>query len=244
MKKGFLIIVLAQALLLVSIIGYRQYWVNNGTRILLKTAPVDPRDIFRGDYVRLGYGISTLDLDQLGAAGDFRRNEKIFVNLKPGVDGTYHPLAISRTMPAGKFFIQGRTVSPTMTVSRWRIVVRDDEGRPHTLRPPWFAFKKDDRLFFCLNRNGDVMQQAKAESANRCWNKDWQGLEGTVTEVIEEKARQVSVEYGIESYFVEEGKGKAIEAARNARDLKVEVSLRNDGKGIITGLYLDGKIVR
>jgi uncharacterized membrane-anchored protein len=52
------------------------------------------------------------------------------------------------------------------------------------------------------------------------------------------------VEYGIENYFVEEGKGRAVESSRNARQLRVEVSLRKDGKGIITGLFVDGKLVR
>ena len=60
----------------------------------------------------------------------------------------------------------------------------------------------------------------------------------------ERRVRQVTVDCGIESYFVEEGKGRAIESARNARDLRVEVSLRRDGKGTITGLLLDGKRLR
>jgi uncharacterized membrane-anchored protein len=40
---------------------------------------------------------------------------------------------------------------------------------------------------------------------------------------------------------VEEGQGRAIETARNARNLRVEVSLRKDGKAIIAGLEMNGK---
>jgi hypothetical protein len=40
-----------------------------GTMIYMRTAPVDPRDIFRGDYVRLNYDISRLAADQLEDAG-------------------------------------------------------------------------------------------------------------------------------------------------------------------------------
>ena len=62
MRRKFIIIVLFQVLLLVGIIAYRQYWVATGERVLLGTEPVDPRDIFRGDYVTLNYEISSLDL--------------------------------------------------------------------------------------------------------------------------------------------------------------------------------------
>ena len=52
------------------------------------------------------------------------------------------------------------------------------------------------------------------------------------------------VEYGIESYFVEEGKSRAVESGRGAGELRVEVFLRKDGKGIITALLMGGKLVR
>ena len=69
-------------------------------------------------------------------------------------------------------------------------------------------------------------------------------LSGTVEEIKEIKSRMLHVEYGIESYFVEEGKGRAVESGRGARELRVEVSLRKDGKGIITALLMGGKLVR
>mgnify|MGYP001184982815 FL=1 len=34
--------------------------LRNGQEVLLKVQPVDPRDLLRGDYVRLGYDISTI----------------------------------------------------------------------------------------------------------------------------------------------------------------------------------------
>jgi uncharacterized membrane-anchored protein len=71
-----------------------------------------------------------------------------------------------------------------------------------------------------------------------------QSLSGVVEEIKEIKFRTLNVEYGIESYFVEEGKGRAIESSRDARELKIEASLRKDGKGIITGLFVNGELVR
>lgn len=36
--------------------------LRDGSEILLKVEPVDPRDLLRGDYVRLGYNISNVSL--------------------------------------------------------------------------------------------------------------------------------------------------------------------------------------
>ncbi len=72
MRWKFIFFVLLQVALLVGIIAYRQYWVATGEKILLRTAPVDPRDIFRGDYISLRYDISTLDLDDVGCQGKFQ----------------------------------------------------------------------------------------------------------------------------------------------------------------------------
>jgi hypothetical protein len=91
-------------------------------------------------------------------------------------------------------------------------------------------------------------------SGGPCWNR-LRGKEtvkcrsgdpfiGIVEDIKTIQFRQIRVEYGIEHFFVEEGKGHASETARSARDLKVEVALRDDGKGLITGLMLDGKWVR
>jgi len=50
------------------------------------------------------------------------------------------------------------------------------------------------------------------------------------------------VEYGIESFFVQEGKGRDIESGRIGRDLKVEAVLRKDGKAMLKALWVDGKV--
>lgn len=52
--------VLAQLLILATLI-FSQYMVlHTGTKIYLKLEPVDPRDLFRGDYLILNYKISNL----------------------------------------------------------------------------------------------------------------------------------------------------------------------------------------
>jgi uncharacterized membrane-anchored protein len=56
--------ILAAALQIASIIvfaGVRELMVQTGREYVLETRPVDPRDVFRGDYVVLRYDISSLN---------------------------------------------------------------------------------------------------------------------------------------------------------------------------------------
>ena len=243
MRLKFILLVLLQVVLLIGIIAYRQHWVATGEKILLRTAPVDPRDIFRGDYVSLRYDISTLDLDELGVKESFRNNEKVYVLLEKNPDTTFSARSVSRTLPTGKKFIQGR-VQYEMVSSKWEVELKDDSENLHHLRPQWFGnVKKGDRITFCLDDRGNVVNSYKEEAEYRPKCRV-QSLIGIVEEIKEIKSRILNVEYGIESYFVEEGKGREVESGGGTRDLRVEVSLRKDGKGIITALLMDGKLMK
>ncbi len=103
--------------------------------------------------------------------------------------------------------------------------------------------RKETALTFCLDERGNITHffKADADYKPRCRGRS---LSGLVEKINEIKFRTLQVEYGIESYFVEEGKGRAIESSRNSRELRVEVSLRKDGKGIITALFVDGKLFK
>lgn len=245
MRIKFILLILLQVLLLAGIIGYREYWIATGDRVLLRTAPVDPRDIFRGDYVQLSYDITNLDLDSLSAKESFKPNEKIYVSLVKNEDGTYKASSASKAVPQGAKFIQGRVKYETPVSQRWEIQLKDDSGNIHTLAPRWFSSVNiGDRVTFCLGQSNNVLNYFKEDVQYKpnCLAGNLI-ITGTIEDIKETKFRQVNVEYGIESYFVEEGKGRAIESARNAKEVKVEVALKKDGKGIITGLMMDGKMV-
>lgn len=92
---------LSRALLMASLAAALQFGVlawgvhgravilRDGAEVVLKTEPVDPRDLLRGRYVRLGYAISSLNRD-LFDAGDRDRIETgaaVRVHLAPGPDG-------------------------------------------------------------------------------------------------------------------------------------------------------------
>ena len=244
MRRKFLIIVLFQVLLLTAIIAYRQYWVAAGERVLLETEPADPRDVFRGDYVTLNYEINSLDLTGLGSADKFRPKERIYVVLKKAPDNIYMAASVSRTLPAGGKFIQGRA-GDEQEFSKWEVQLQDDAGKIQSFEPRWFSgVGRGDRATFCIGGKNAVLHYYKEDAAYNPKCSTGKSVSGVVSDIRETKTRQLRVDYGIENYFIEEGKGKAIEALRNSKGLKVEVSLRKDGKGIIIGLFLDDKLLR
>jgi len=82
------------AALQTAVLGYmvegRASILRNGADIRLKTLPVDPRDLLRGDYVILSYPISTIPKDIVtGEVPKVSGRERLVVRLKPGTDGLW-----------------------------------------------------------------------------------------------------------------------------------------------------------
>ena len=90
-----LIVAALQTAALAYMIVDRQATLNSAHVVTLKMAPVDPRDIFRGDYVILNYEISTLELDKLQGEDAFGYGDKVFVTLVRNGD-TWNATAIAR----------------------------------------------------------------------------------------------------------------------------------------------------
>ena len=62
-----------QLVVLAYMAGEREWVVRTGRTIYLRTAPLDPRDAMRGDYVSLSYDISRVPRDlRLGGPGTRR----------------------------------------------------------------------------------------------------------------------------------------------------------------------------
>lgn len=174
MKRAFILLAIALQLLVPGWMAVeRELIVQNGQRIQLRTAPIDPRDIFRGDFVRLDYEISTLGAQQLST--DLReqgvaKGEILYTQLQIGSDG------LARATGAG----------------------REPAAQGIALR-------------------------ARAPEA-------WKDPKGK---------RLLRLRYGIEKYFVEQGKGRAMEKKRGQRSgiqvpLLMEVAVGGSGKGVIT----------
>ncbi|PDT14613.1 hypothetical protein CO670_22045 [Rhizobium sp. J15] len=90
--RGYLIsaIVIAglQTLILGTIIQSRASILRDGAEVLLKTAPVDPRDFLRGDYVVLNYDISSVPVQTIAGGIPAEPGERtLWVRLKKQQDG-------------------------------------------------------------------------------------------------------------------------------------------------------------
>ena len=76
MSRQRLVALVAAVVLQLAVLGglfvYSQYPLWVGTEVRLATVPVDPRDLFRGQYVRLNYALSRQPLPEmeLPRAGD------------------------------------------------------------------------------------------------------------------------------------------------------------------------------
>ena len=65
MRKLFIILtIISQIALLTVMAGQREIVLHNGKTVHIQTTPVDPRDYFRGDFVRLSYEISMVHEDK------------------------------------------------------------------------------------------------------------------------------------------------------------------------------------
>lgn len=148
------VILAVQILALLGMIGMKQWTLNSGTPIVLETAPIDPRSLFSGDYVRLNYTISTLTLEKLGGDREFKRHDTVYLVLQ-SAEPYATPVSVHRQMPqlgSGQVALKGEVEYVSDT--RWNQQTRQldpvkslsvhygienyyvAEGTGHTLEQP------------------------------------------------------------------------------------------------------------
>lgn len=161
--------VAAQLIVLLAMIVLRVTPLVTGESILVRVEPVDPRDMFRGDYVILSYAFSRVP--------------------PQGVAGLPNPATMPQQSIAGK----------TVYVS----LVPDADGKH------WHAGQ------FTITPPGSGKY-----------------LRGTISE-------WGRIEYGIESYFVQEGQGHRYEEAVRSRKLSAEIAVTSEGQGVLKRLVIE-----
>jgi uncharacterized membrane-anchored protein len=92
-------VALAQTAVLASMVIDRVTLLRTGREIILPIVPVDPRDLFRGEYVRLSYSISTVPMALAGGA-HLQRNQVLYVVVeKKAGDEAWQAVRATRTFP-------------------------------------------------------------------------------------------------------------------------------------------------
>ena len=102
MKNRILLyaVVVFQVAVIGAIALSKGYTRLTGRKIMVKVVPVDPRSLFRGDYVILKYDFSTVDLAKHGFKDEVPpRGEYLFLTLKRGPEGFWALESVSPEFP-------------------------------------------------------------------------------------------------------------------------------------------------
>ena len=102
-----------QFLVLTWMVAGREHLLATGEVVWLRTAPVDPQDMFRGDYVTLNYEIANVpqNLWSVEAAKAHVVDEldlPVYVSLAKDEDGHAKATALDVKKPANGLFVKGR----------------------------------------------------------------------------------------------------------------------------------------
>jgi uncharacterized membrane-anchored protein len=170
--------IIIQIAILFSMVVLQNIRLASGRHIIVKTVPIDPRSLFRGDFIKLNYEFSRISFDRIKSA------EKYFY-------------------PGDKIFVKLAQVA-----EQWGIVSASDK--------PLKAEKPNEVVIL------GVVQRVSG------WGKD----------------KFVEIEYGIESYFLPEGRGRYIEQEISQKRVKVELSVDKKGYASVYRLFIDDKEVK
>lgn len=119
MRNKFIISVLIPLLILAAMTVKPLMTLFWGQEIKIKTQPVDPVDLFRGDYVILNYEINDLNISQVPELNkvkadlwDYEKskkylNKRVYVTLKKA-DGVYTVESAGFAKPQGKLYLAGK----------------------------------------------------------------------------------------------------------------------------------------
>ncbi len=100
--------IVAQVLILIGMVVSAVLPLVTGTDITVRTRPVDPRDLFRGNYAQLSYDFSRVPLRELASMVPLRTGEVVYVSLQQGKDGLHEFAEASLEQPDDGLFLRGR----------------------------------------------------------------------------------------------------------------------------------------
>jgi uncharacterized membrane-anchored protein len=116
-------VALAQTAVLAYMVIDRIQLLRSGREITLPIVPVDPRDLFRGEYVRLDYPAAQVALAPTDGV-PVKRNETLYVTLEKAAEGEWRPVEVGRTLRRednpDRIVLKGRSLWDAPVYDRWR----------------------------------------------------------------------------------------------------------------------------
>jgi uncharacterized membrane-anchored protein len=130
-----LIVVVAQLAVLAYMGAEREWLLRTGKTVLIRTAPIDPQDPMRGDYVRFNYDIATVPkklcrddvLTWFGAQNfSYPRTQldrRVYATIKLDRSGVAELVSLSDRVPTEGMFLRARVESVSTSAVRIRFGV-------------------------------------------------------------------------------------------------------------------------
>jgi uncharacterized membrane-anchored protein len=218
-------------------------WV--GQEIVLRVVqPIDPRDLFRGDYVILSYRISQLQL------GD---------EPQPEVTETDAPVEDAQPSDAAAPTDDLTRPPIVRVIGDWLSALDEPGDRYDTMQEMRDALR-GKVLYIQLEAHASEVSQVgavyEAVSVSDTPVDGAMNLQARVRDVtrgrwdrqaarwLDTTAPLVALNYGLEAMYVKEGSGLAVEdAMRHAEAMHAIVALAPNGKARLKNLLIDGKPV-
>lgn len=127
-RRTFLIGAVGVAVLQSGVVGAMIYnrarKIANGKEVVIQSALVDPRDLFRGHYVTLNLTVGDLEEGTIEVDSKFQHNEDVYVEIEPGEGPFWVAKKLWHQIPPGNSapIIKGSILSvPNQNRKRYRI---------------------------------------------------------------------------------------------------------------------------
>lgn len=244
-----------QVFIIVGMVAKKQSVLYFGKTIILKTEPVDPHTLFRGDYARLAFSINRPEVKD-STKPPYKRGDLIYAELKEG-EGEWVLAELHKDFPleldANHVVLRGK-VNKVVTWKGQRIKKLQDVSHPGWLatqsstaswRQRWWGGIRSGlywnrkilpggtKIYLDVRSYGRdfwyvaKMAENKNFNKNSFYDSEFVVLSGTLGP-YEEKTH-LRVDYGIETYFVPEGKGHDYEKP----GLEVEIVVNKKGSSVV-----------
>ncbi len=110
-KRLFLVVAVFWLVIFLLFIVNQEYTKRTGEEVLLETEPIDPRDLFRGDYVILNYKINRLEAGKFGLnTSNIEEDDEVFLSLYTE-EGYGKPKEFALEEPDEDLYIKGNVES-------------------------------------------------------------------------------------------------------------------------------------